>query len=139
MRILGIDFGKRRVGLAISDKSRTIAMPLETILVSGIDDLMKKLSEIVDKHGISEIVIGNPILPETGEKSAISLEIESLKERIESELNLPVHLQLEWFSSVESEKILKKLGAKNLKRKCLVDKLSAAIILQSYLEKYDKA
>ncbi|MGB9561380.1 MAG: Holliday junction resolvase RuvX [bacterium] len=133
-RFLGIDYGRRRVGLAISDSCGRIAMPLETIRISSIDELVNVVAGIVRERGVGEIIIGNPLRTDTGEESEISGDVFVLKEKLEKALSLKVHLLPEWLTSVEAEKILKRHKSRHLKRKGLIDKLSAAIILQTFLE-----
>lgn len=134
-RVLGIDYGRRRAGFAVSDETRKIAVPLATVKLRSIDDLVAKIKQVIMERGINEIVIGNPIRTDTGQGSELSCDVLVLKAKIESELGCVVHLVPEWFSSVEAQKLLKSHAEKHLKRKGLVDKLSAALILQTFLDK----
>ncbi len=129
MRVLAIDYGRSRVGLAISDPLGCIAQPLEIVPRKELD---KKLGEVIQKHRIKIVVLGYPINMD-GTSSDMSEEVEAFKQTLEAKYNVKVKLVDERLSSAEAEKTLKRLGAKQLKSK--VDSISASLILQKYLER----
>ncbi len=123
MKYLGIDFGSKRVGLAVSDEAGDFVYPL--IVVEKTDDLVLKISEICKEKNIDEIVIGESKNFEMQENE-IMKEVTPFVEKLKSELNLPVHLHPEFLSSMEAER----LQGKN----DMLDASAAAIILKSYLD-----
>lgn len=136
-KILGIDFGKKRIGLAISDTLKTIAVPLETIHVSG--DLKQILVQfekaIADRiHSLEKIIIGLPLhLNGTeSEMSALCREFASL---VEEKLLLPVELVDERFSSSQADNDLRRIGVNRKKRTKYLDCASASLVLQSFLDR----
>lgn len=131
MRYLGIDFGTKRIGLAISDELGMIATPLETVEAGKA---RQRIGEILDQRGISEIVIGDP-----GKKASITQELQEFVAQISLETMLPVHMQNEEFSSVFADQYrdYEKPRARQTKKDDTKkkDESAAAIILQRYLDK----
>lgn len=123
MRYLGIDYGKKKVGLAISDPSGSIAFPL-TVLDNG-PKLAEHLVKLTTEEGVGEIVLSES-LDYRHQPNPVMAEVAELKERLESEFDLTVHLQPEWLTSREAE------------RDIGLDKMSharaAAVMLRSFLE-----
>jgi putative Holliday junction resolvase len=130
MRYLGIDFGTKRTGLAVSDETGTIATPLEVVETSSA---LKRASEIIAEKEVVEIVIGDP-----GEGSSMEQELKEFVGQISLETMLPVHMQNESFTSVfadqfrDYEKPKARQTKKDSSRK--KDESAAAIILQRYLD-----
>ena len=129
--IIGIDFGLKRTGIAMSDVNQIIASPLITIASSN---LMDYLSVIIHKHGISEIVLGFPSKL-NGHESHITPNVLLLKEELEKNFTtIKVFLQDERFTSKIASHTISKIGTnKQKKNKGLVDQVSASIILQDFL------
>ena len=137
-RVLGIDYGQKRIGLALSDPTGTIATPLKTLLASSDRaQTVRSLAEEISKHDLKMIVIGLP-LHLSNEESLLSLLVRELKERLEKELPTPVTLWDERLTSKQVEKAMIGAGIKRKKRKKQMDTLSATLILQSYLD-YDRS
>jgi putative Holliday junction resolvase len=131
-RILAIDYGRKRIGIAISDPMRVFAFPLITIQNSHT--LFKDLSKIFEEKEIGEVVLGIPTT-EMGEKSILHDEIIRLKEKIEKVFSVQVYLWDESFSSsIATEIIIQTVKKKSKRRdKSLIDKNAAAVILTEYL------
>lgn len=130
-RILGLDLGEKRIGIAVSDEFRTIARGLGTIEVNGKE--IEKIKEIVSKYSVGKIVYGVPLrndgsLSSRAEKM-LSI-ITKLKGIIKSEF-IPWD---ERMTTIEAENILLMADLSRQKRKRVRDKLAAQIILQSYLD-----
>ena len=132
-RVLGIDFGERRIGLALSDPSGIIAQPFMTFDTREDGDIFRKIEELIEEQNVERIVLGMPrnMDGSIGEKGQAVLEFSNL---LSSRLKLPVILWDERLSSVESLKFLRYAGAKLHKHKKAVDRISAALILQGYLD-----
>ncbi len=132
-KILCLDYGKARIGLAISDLSQTIAFPLKVIIdKKNLENKISLLKPIIQEHCINNIVIGNPLLL-NGLKSPLAKEVETFSNLILINLNIKAILWDERLSSIEAEKILKQ-GYVNRKNRTLkIDSIAATLILQSFL------
>ena len=134
-RFLGIDFGLARVGLSISDSSGAIAHPLWTIPWVDEDKLVEEIVVIIMMRKISVVVIGNPISL-NGKVSQMSKEVELFSKKLSIVLPKGVSINLfdERLSTKEAERVIKECGGKPSIEKNAVDAVSAAIILQAFLE-----
>ena len=129
---LGIDYGSKRVGISISDSSNIIANPLRTV---SNDEIFNFLDGLFNKENIGTVVIGSAKNLD-GKNTDSSLEIEKFVNRfVRRYPDLTIHLMDERFTSKIAIRAILDSGAKRSKRKdkFLVDKVSAAIILQDYL------
>ena len=142
-RILSIDLGECRVGLAISDESQTIAQGLNTINHKNEDDLIAAINQIVNERLVGEIVIGYPISL-SGNKTKRSNWVEDFKKKLEKIVDIPVNLFDERLTSQLAMRFLEEANQprrgmkpnkiiRNNQMKQVVDKLAATIILQDYL------
>ncbi len=132
-RLLGIDYGAKRVGIAITDPLRMFAYGLTTI--NNDKNFWKNLEKLFVDYDVETIVLGYP-LKESGEKSTSTELIEKFQAELESKIKLPIVLVDERYSSViAQQQILESVPSKKKRRdKGLVDKNAAAIILQDYLD-----
>lgn len=137
MRYLGLDLGSKTLGLAISDKSAVLATSLEVLRYETYEELLEKLEKIIIEKEVEKIVLGNP-LNMSGSMSVRSEETFKFKEMLEKKFKLEVIMQDERLSTVEAEKLLINAGTRREKRKKIIDKLAATIILQTYLDRKDK-
>jgi len=144
MRFLGIDYGTKRIGVAISDENCVLAFPKE--IVSNDINSFKKLSEIIKEEKISEIVIGESV-DFSGKLNALSARIEIFILELEDKFKLPVHKQKEFLTSVEARKAgssKKSLNQSQVHSKVKqiksgrIDASAAALILQRYLDKMNR-
>ncbi|MCL2171865.1 MAG: Holliday junction resolvase RuvX [Defluviitaleaceae bacterium] len=144
-RILGLDYGSKRIGCAMSDAFGWSAYPLETITrINPLDykDSIRRIAEIIAKHKINTIVLGYPKkLDNTqGERCAQTLEFKRLLARAIPDIE--IFMQDERFSSKSAEKIVQDLGFGRKKRREIyknhIDKTAAVLILQCYLDKIAK-
>ena len=132
-RALGIDFGTKRVGLALSDRSNMIASPYKTLNYVSEKDLITQLETIVTKNDIEILVLGLPINMK-GEDTAQTIKVRDFKE-ILSALRIPIVYEDERLSSVSAINSLTLQNVKTGHNKPEIDKTAAAIILQQYLDK----
>ena len=132
-RILGIDFGEVRTGLAVSDGLGLMAHGIGTVKTNGFKNLISIIKEKIAEYDINLIVLGYPINMNGtyGEKTK---NISLLAERIRTELDIAVELFDERLSTVSAHQILNESDIKSKKRKSVIDTLSAEIILQNYLD-----
>ena len=132
-RILAIDPGGRRVGLALSDPLRIIASPYKTLLISSNDDAAEQISAIIQNEQVTEVVVGVPLRP-GAEKSEQAKRVEVFIEVLKARIEQPVYTIDESYSSVEAEESLHRMGKKVGDDKGAVDRIAAAIILKQYLQ-----
>lgn len=135
-KVLSIDYGQARIGLAISDERQSIAFPLKVVgsgksIQTTIQNLKKELLSRLSE--IEKIVIGLPLLLK-GEMSPMAEIVKDFGQKLEKELQIPVIFWDERLSSVQAEQSLKELSFSRKKRKKLVDSVAACIILQCYLD-----
>ncbi len=138
MRILGIDFGEKRIGLAISDPLGILATPIETLDSSEMDLVIPKLAETISDHAVTKIVVGIPwtLSGKSGPQTKKTFEFISL---ISDTFEIPIKQIDERFTSLQAEKKLRLVDKRSRKKqkkipKGLIDSVSAAIILQTYLD-----
>jgi putative Holliday junction resolvase len=140
-RILGIDFGTKRIGIAISDENGTLAFPREIILNDV--NVFKNIAEILRKENIREIVVGESV-DFSGKLNTLSARIEVFILELSGKFGLSIHKQKEFLTSVEARR--SKDGKKGIKesqahskvkqiKSSRIDASAAAIILQRYLDK----
>ncbi|MEL7430985.1 MAG: Holliday junction resolvase RuvX [Chlamydiota bacterium] len=132
-RILSIDYGKKRIGLAITDERRIMALPLETISTGkSHQESVKNLAKATSQYSILEIVLGLPLLP-NGQESPMSVEVRAFAKTLEAQTKWPVEFFDERFTSIRAHQELASFSRK--KRTPKLDETSALILLQDYLEK----
>lgn len=139
MRALGIDYGRRRIGLALSDATGMLARPWKTLAGRGGPTRVATLlaAEIAalasDSDGLSAVAMGYPRRL-NGERTAQTAVVEEIVAQLRKVVELPIVLQDERLSSREAESLLARREKDWRKRKPLLDAASAAIILQDYLD-----
>ena len=132
-RLLGIDYGEKRVGVAISDPTGTIASALDTILFKSKEDLFQQLKKRIALEDITGVVVGMPF----GMKGQVTAQTETVQKfisELRSQLSVSVNSADERLSSVEAGRVLREQGYQPSRNKAMVDSTAAAIILQSYLD-----
>jgi putative Holliday junction resolvase len=141
MRVLGIDFGERRVGVALSDPTGTIASPLPTLKRrTGKRPPLAALEALVQEYGVEALVMGLPLTP-SGEESEWTMAVREVGNALAKRTGLPVHFMDERFTSVQAERAIRSLGLPKKKReqKERVDAAAAALILQLWLDRQGKS
>lgn len=136
MRIIGLDYGTKTVGVAVSDALMITAQPLETIERKSANKLrqtLARIESIIEEYQAERIVLGYPknMNNTIGERAEAA---EQFKEDLERRTGLEVILWDERLSTVEAERILMDTGVRRENRKQYVDKMAAAVILQNYLD-----
>ncbi len=132
MRILGIDPGEKRIGLAISDPLGITAQGLEIIHYATIEEALEKIICVCREYEISRVVIGNPINM-SGSKGAASEKAETFAGLLREKLAVPVVMIDERLTSSSAEKVLISGGVSRKKRKAVKDKIAAVLILETYM------
>lgn len=132
-RILCLDFGTARIGVAASDPLHITAQGLDTIKVKSKAETFAEIKNLIEKYDVSEIVVGNP-LTMTGKEGKKSASVKKFVSKLKERFSLPVILQDERLTSKEAEKIMREAGKKPSLEKENVNKVAAILILQSYLQ-----
>ncbi|HWB99315.1 MAG TPA: Holliday junction resolvase RuvX [Bryobacteraceae bacterium] len=132
-RILALDLGKRRIGLAISDPLRITAQGLPNLVRKNKRSDLAELRRLVEEREVGLILMGNP-LNMSGKEGRQSEWVRDFAAALEETTRLPVQLWDERLTTVEASRVLRQSGIGIEKRAAAVDKLSAVILLQSYLD-----
>jgi putative pre-16S rRNA nuclease len=127
MRLLGIDYGEKRMGLALSDAGGRMAFPKE--ILENAPGALARIADIARREHAEEIVLGES-LDASGRPNRINKEIEEFADKLRDGLNLPVHFEKEFFTSVEARRY-QESGER-------ADARAAALILQRYLDRRNK-
>jgi putative Holliday junction resolvase len=136
-RILGIDYGERRIGLALSDPTATIARPLPTLVRRrGKRPPVQAVADIAREHEAAEVVVGLPLTLE-GEESEWTTEVRAFGDALARRAGIPVQYLDERFTSARAERAVRSLGLRKAQReeKGRVDAAAATLILQAFLDR----
>ena len=136
MRYLGLDLGTKTLGVAISDKTNSIASPLTTLRFNSEDyeSLIEPLKNIIEENGITKIILGLPKNMDSSMGFAAQRSLK-FKELIESNIDIEVVLEDERLTSVMAHNILSDNGKKAIHHKKVVDEIAATLILEEFLKK----
>lgn len=137
MRYLGLDLGQKKLGIAISDKSGTIASFYDSLRISSEKEMLDKILEIIEKEKIDKVVIGYPKNMDNSEGFRAK-ETEDFKNELEKHFSNEIILEDERLTTKISENILIEGNMSRKKRKTVIDGVSAVLILQSYLDRREK-
>jgi putative Holliday junction resolvase len=132
-RILGIDYGERRVGLAVSDPTQVIARPLTTLIRDESDAWLDQLTTLIKEQEIEAIVVGYP-LTMGGSSSAQTERVEHFIQTLQELVQYPIDRYDERLTSVAAKRALISQGIKTGHQKHIVDQTAAALLLQDYLD-----
>jgi putative Holliday junction resolvase len=133
-RLLGVDWGERRIGLALSDETQTLAQPLATLTRrAGKRFPMREFLTLLDRHAVSGVVVGLPLDAAGGEGDAAGA-ARALAAAIAHHSGKPVELWDERFTSARALAAVRQMGASTKGRKGDVDALAATLLLQHYLD-----
>ncbi len=132
MRVLALDIGKRRIGVAVSDELGLLARPVETVRSVSLNVDVQRIVEIARELGAEMVVVGDP-LHMSGDPSTMSNRARKFGETLRTTSGLPVEYVDERLTTVEAERILLDQGVHPRKVREQVDAVAASVILQSYL------
>jgi len=133
MRILALDHGTKRIGVAVSDETKTIAQPLEYIPAEPFADFLARLKQLLVEKEIDLVLIGQPRNMD-GSYGPAAQKVEAFVAVLRSAITIPIKMRDERLTSVMANRILIQGNVRRDKRKEKVDKMAAAILLQSYLD-----
>lgn len=135
MRVMGLDVGSKTIGVAVSDALKITAQGVKTIHWNeeNLSSADAELKEIINKHSVTSIVIGLPkhMNGDVGIRGEASIRF---KEHCEEQFELPVFLWDERLSTIAAERVLIDADVSRAKRKKVIDKMAAVMILQNYLD-----
>jgi len=133
LRILALDYGKKRIGLAVSDPLGFTAQGLETLQRTRLREDLAKLAAVAKEREVEMFLMGDP-LRMSGEASRGSQAVREFAAKLEQVSGLPVSFWDERLTSVEANRVLRESGVSLEKRRAAVDRMAAVLLLQSYLE-----
>jgi putative Holliday junction resolvase len=130
MRIMAVDYGKKRVGVAITDPLGVIAQPLETITYTSEREMMRRLKCLVHDNDVGIVLVGNPISL-SGGTTAMSELVQRFVKKLQKTLPIEVRLWDERLTSKYARTIMREAGIRKTAKKC--DQVAACIMLDEYL------
>jgi putative Holliday junction resolvase len=131
--VIGLDLGARRIGVAMTDALGMTAQPLATLARHGGRRDLDEIAALVRTHDAERVVLGLPLSPE-GERGRAAQSVEAFAERLRAALEVPVELIDESFSTVEAEEVLLAADVSRARRREVIDKMAAAVILKRWLD-----
>jgi putative Holliday junction resolvase len=132
-RILAVDYGEKRIGLAVSDELGITASPLMTLVRRSDDETVRQIAQLVSKLRVTQIVVGLPRRTDAQE-GEMERKVKAFAEKLRQAVSVPVVLFDERFTTRIAEQVLLEADLSRRKRKQVRDRLSAVILLQSFLE-----
>lgn len=132
-RLLGLDFGYRRIGVAVSDELGLTAQPVLTLVRKNSKQDLKSLGRLLRKYGCAAIVLGNPLYM-SGDVSPQAEKTQAFAELLRAAFSIPVHLWDERLTSAEAHRHLHAAGRPLSGHREVVDQVAAVLILQSFLD-----
>jgi putative Holliday junction resolvase len=133
MRYLGLDVGDRRIGMALSDETATLATPLPTFVRIGPRQDVVRIADLLRRHEAGALVVGLPLNMD-GSRGPQAEKVLRFCEELRKKTGVPVHTLDERLTSVAAEEILAERGVALKERKAKVDAVAATLILQEYLD-----
>ncbi len=133
LRLMGLDVGDRRIGVAISDALGLTAQPVLTLVRTNRRQDMKSLKRLLRKYRCAEIVVGNPLYM-SGDQSPQAAKAQAFAAVLREEMGLPVHLWDERLTTTEAHRHLHAAGRAGPEHRAVVDQVAAVLILQSFLD-----
>lgn len=130
--VLGLDLGQARIGVAVSDPDRRVAVPIGTIRTGAPQDI-RAIAALLQEHGVTEIVVGHP-LSLSGASGEAAAHAERFAETLRGAFGLTVTLQDERLSTVEADRHLAASGVPARERRAVIDQSAATVILQGFLD-----
>ena len=132
-RVMALDVGGRRIGVALSDTTRVLASPLTTLRAEPRERVLNEIAALVQRHEVVEVVVGLP-LSLSGAIGPQAHLVQLFAERLKDVLTTPIHLFDERLTTVAAERMMLDLGMKPEQRKARIDEVAASIILQDFLD-----
>ncbi len=138
MRYLGIDFGIKRVGLAVSNPGSKMAFPLKTIFRTTRQALFEELVGLIIKEKIEAVVLGMPLGP-NGEETCTGRQVANFRKSLERRIDMPVYTVNEAYTSCEAQAVIKEQNLSSGRQKEILDQVAAVLILETFLNQQKKS
>lgn len=132
-RILAIDYGQTRIGLALSDPLHILSTPFRTLPNTGFENVAKALTQIVAEESVGLVVMGLPLNHE-GEDTQQTGIVRKFTEKLRKRLPVPIVWHDERFSTEEARRELQRMGKNPIEGRKIIDQIAATLILREYLE-----
>jgi len=132
-RRLGVDYGEKRMGIAVCDPQEWVATPLCVVPIHSEDHALQEIRRLIAETGAEAIVLGLPLNMDNT-RGPMAQRVEAFAERLRREIGVPVDLWDERLSSAEVERILLEGDASRARRRAVTDMLAAQTVLQSYID-----
>jgi len=132
-RLIGLDIGERRIGVAVSDEMNVVALPERVIERRNLEDDLRALSDLAREKRAQRFIVGLPIRLD-GSQGREAQRVAAFARKLAQRANIPVEMSDERFSTKQAERHLIKSNVKRKRRRQVIDKIAAQIILQSYLD-----
>lgn len=133
MRVLALDVGDKRIGVAISDPSQVLARSLKVIQRGSRQEDFAAVARLVEEYEVEKVVVGYPLSLD-GKAHAQAEKVEHYATGLAESLTVPMLLWDERFSTVTAERLMREAGVRSKKRRERIDAVAAAVILQDYLD-----
>ncbi len=134
---MALDVGSKRIGIAVSDPSATFALPVATIERTNRREDLARIKELTDSYGIAELVVGDP-LTLAGDRGIAAREMDAFVERLREVFPGKIHRVDERLTTAQATKSLIAADVSRQKRRTIVDRMAAALILESFLARRRK-
>ncbi|MEJ2048977.1 MAG: Holliday junction resolvase RuvX [Calditrichota bacterium] len=131
---MAIDYGEKRVGLALSDPTLTIAQSLDTVVYQSRKKLITILKEIIIQYNIKKIILGLPLTMK-GSDSLKTVEVREFGAELENQIDIPLVFFDERLTSIQAQQIIRQFGKKPSKHRAKIDQIAARTLLQTYLDR----
>jgi putative Holliday junction resolvase len=135
MKLMGIDYGRRRIGVAVSDDGGALARSIGIVDRKTHPNYIDELIRIISAENPAELIIGLP-LGADDEETAMSKEVREFATKIGEQITLPIHFVDESFTSKKAAELMMHRKKKARRDKSLSDKIAACLILQEYIDRY---
>jgi putative holliday junction resolvase len=132
-RILGLDVGNRRIGVAVSDELGVMAQPVLTLTRTNRRQDLRSLARLLRKYACSEVVVGNPLYL-SGDLSPQAVKTQAFAQALQEETGVRIHLWDERLSTTEAHRHLDEAGRAPRERRAVIDQVAAVLILQAFLD-----
>lgn len=132
-RVLALDIGSKRIGVALSDTTRLLASPLTTVRAEPRAAAYEQIAGLVDRHAVTQVVVGLP-LTLSGEIGPQAQSVRAFVAELRKRVAVPVDEFDERLTSAEAERMMLDAGIKPAQRRMKIDEIAASIILRDYLE-----
>ncbi|MFC1529050.1 Holliday junction resolvase RuvX [Candidatus Latescibacterota bacterium] len=133
MRVLAVDYGERRTGLAVSDELGISAHGLDTIVVADEAEILARVVQVVKEIGAKKIVVGLPLNMD-GTESEKSKKVREFAGILSQETSVPVVFWDERLTSIQAQRVMNEIEVKTYKNKPMIDRISATLILQEFMK-----